>query len=519
MLVYESLSAAELEAIQAWIELYGDPDGCETTLRASLDYILRFWDKNKEDLFRMFSGKTILTKDITVNKALEEMEADISTMLYDGAGHTFFRSFDHWRYGLISWDLTCNLSGLMSSEALAQNIYTGSSFSIPVDDKHSIEVSNGCKLSRVLGKIAKTFNIEGYEEFRIAHSQCLNQKTLKGQLCLSIHPLDYMTMSDNECGWESCMSWRQPGDYRLGTIEMMNSPCVVVAYLKASEDMHICDDIYWNNKKWRQLFIVTPDMVSGIRQYPYANDEVSGICLKWLRNLAEDTMHWGPYCDTAVSICNNRNNTFAELDVNESYYVEVYTRHMYNDYSCNQTAFISKNFPTNYSLCTSGETECIRCGRDISDYDECDIDTSALSCEDCDYICRCYECGERISIDESIETPDGHRVCSCCYDEYYHTCAMCGETTRDSYQVYLATDDETLTSYSIDVCPDCVNSDKFIELFGKMQTVTARHRWWGQEAVLLENLTLEGLDYFDVWLAEDYEKFKSQIEARVKDKT
>ena len=75
---------------------------------------------------------------------------------------------------------------------------------------------------RVLSKIATAYNLPGFEDFRIAQSLVTNQANLKGYITLSIHPLDYMTMSDNNCGWDSCMSWQEEGCYRQGTVEMMN---------------------------------------------------------------------------------------------------------------------------------------------------------------------------------------------------------------------------------------------------------------------------------------------------------
>ena len=91
-----------------------------------------------------------------------------------------------------------------------------------------------------------------FEQMRIKHSQILNKKRLKGTLCLSIHPLDYITISDNNCDWDSCMTWTGddcPGEYRLGTLEMMNSPSVVVAYLDSKEPYHPLDDgRAWSNK-------------------------------------------------------------------------------------------------------------------------------------------------------------------------------------------------------------------------------------------------------------------------------
>ena len=95
-------------------------------------------------------------------------------------------------------------------------------------------------------------------------------------------------MSDNDCGWHTCMSWFHDGEFRLGTIEMMNSPYVVVTYLTAKEDMILTEDFYWNNKKWRELFIVTDKVISEIKSYPYVNRALTKYALNWLKDLAEN---------------------------------------------------------------------------------------------------------------------------------------------------------------------------------------------------------------------------------------
>lgn len=104
------------------------------------------------------------------------------------------------------------------------------------------------KALKQLNGILHFMDDDEFEEFRICQSMCTNTTALEGKLCLSIHPLDYMTMSDNACDWSSCMSWQEDGCYRMGTVEMMNSPCVIVAYLESSHPMYFSREATWNSK-------------------------------------------------------------------------------------------------------------------------------------------------------------------------------------------------------------------------------------------------------------------------------
>ena len=168
----------------------------------------------------------------------------------------FADAFFNWFYDLPSSERpSYNTLNLVNHRNLATNSYSiGEPFEVNLPDGKILKVQKGTKPLRVLAKMAQAFNLEGFEEFRLTHSRILNQKKMTGELCLSIHPMDFMTMSDNNSNWESCMSWSDYGCYRRGTVEMMNSECVVVAYLRAKEDMKVSEDLYWNNKKWRCWF-------------------------------------------------------------------------------------------------------------------------------------------------------------------------------------------------------------------------------------------------------------------------
>ena len=516
MNLYAKLPENDIAHITDYIEAYAGIDGDGISMKADLDYILRFWDKNKEDLFKIFGGKFILTKSISYTKPLDILEEEMNRVIrWDGPGRQYYEQFQQFVEQFEN-DTKWKLCELMYSHSLATNTYIGETFSFPNrDNTKKITVQSGCKVSKMLGKIASEYSLKGYEDFRIAHSMGLNQKQLKGELCISIHPLDYMTMSDNNSSWSSCMSWRETGDYRQGTVEMMNSPCVVVAYLKGTYDMSTVGSHEWNNKKWRQLFIVTPEFITGIRQYPYNSDELNGITLQWLRDLAQTNGAWGPYCDTAVIVKNNTTVPIASLD--KSVYFDVHTHFMYNDFYANHLSYVSESIPEDYALCFSGESECMKCGEDCSGYDTGDMEACALCCPDCEDIFYCSECGERVSSCDLIEI-DGSRVCHYCYENYYQTCILCEETHHENYsqQVYLREEphhDSNNVCYSIRICEDCLNSDKFIALFGKAETIPYG-RWNHKYVVDLKNLTLEGLEYFDVWSDTDYEDFKNAIMQR-----
>lgn len=469
------ITELEYKMMTKWRDWYGWQEAptqdCEVL---PIREILEEWENSKGDLFTLLGGNLILTKEVSFEKspnqlvdAMIEMynRHSIKATRIDRPGWIFRDNFAHWinenyplpHYGFFidipptkeeeeEENLRCRinsgLSLLISFATLSKNVYEGADFTITLPNGKPYTVRSGCKPMKPLGKIADAFGIGGFEDFRLCHSQVLNQKTLKGELSISIHPLDYWTMSDNDLGWESCMNWRDCGGYRQGTVEMMNSPSVVVAYLNASEPMHIGseDDMVWSNKKWRSLFIVDKDVILSIKSYPYANDNLTKTTMKWLKELAEQNLNWKYWQDEPEDY--KRNNHYRNpnsTDKNDvGFTFTFHSNNMYTDvgsanhfiyigenlYSKDIPGYVDKQIP-NYLYNYSGAAQCMSCGKTDPNIDsEC-----CLVCANCEQITYCQECGERIYPDDGYWLEGAH-LCECCYDNLAGTCEQC---ERDLY--------------------------------------------------------------------------------------
>ncbi len=494
-MLFNKLSDDDKEMISDYINYYAEcPSGQH---QASLEYILRYWDTEKSDyLWYLMGHEFILEKKINYTKNNTLMTESITDVL-KMEGHQFemeylnkiirpLRSSINWFGGARTdneqYLITCYyaLEKLMDPVTLAANLYDGVSLKIanPKDGNHPIPLNQGCKVARVLGKIADAYDLEGYEEFRLAHSRVLNDKKISGTLCLSIHPMDYMTMSDNNSDWESCMNWQNSGCYRQGTVEMMNSPMVVVGYLKSKDDMYVGTDHKWNNKRWRCLFLVTADFITSIMAYPYPHEELTVACVDWLRDLAMQNLGWRydddkptTYKSQGIDVVRSDGKinvitkgdwydhvglTLHGEDVTEDeiyHYIEknpdtcdakiarfcFETYLMYNDFSRTDhyayfnTAGILTDYaikcggPNKYSpiqnyVYYSGKSECMNCGNIDVDF----ADEGQLCCTNCDDYVVCEKCGERILQNEAY-VMDGYYYCECCFHEEVSCCDVCGE--------------------------------------------------------------------------------------------
>ena len=519
------LNESDKNMIANWVDNYaGGPYG---KTRAGVDKLLQFWNRDKVGLYHLFGDEFILSKNVTIEKPLSEMEDDMHHSVngwgeYQGM-EKFYRAFYDWYYGFSQ--RIYEMSYLMDMDCLVRNEYRGETFEIPMPEDKKLKVQAGTKPLRVLAKIAKAYNIEGFEDFRLAHSRILNQKKVTGELCLSIHPMDYMTMSDNECDWDSCMSWRNDGCYRRGTVEMMNSKYVVVAYLKAKEDMPVGEDRYWSNKKWRMLIIVDSDCIAGVKGYPYQNDELTQICLNWLAELAQTNKGWD-YCEKNIAY--DYDDVIRPEDGREDgYRVYFDTRYMYNDFdTCTHWIRIGKSAGHRIEIDYSGEANCMFCG-EVHGYEDED-EAMSLVCECCWDTAWCACCDSRYERSEMYSVDD-ELVCSWCFHEHVEDCAITGEAhlDNDMHRLYLSRDGEEpnyvddayvkVHMYSLrygehDSLLDELFPKRYVNKADSWHSVFhhGQHRWEDVYYVKIDECSEKGLAIFGIESPEDLKEYRGE---------
>lgn len=417
----------------------------------SIEEVLSTWNHNKERLFKIFGNKLILTKPFLYNKPEHEIERDIEEMKYrsndskygERKPRLFYEKFiefaNEFSYKR-QYEVRDRLYGLISSYGLKNNIYSGTTFLLEAPNGKTLVIERGCKATKALGKIAKAFDIPYFEDFRICHSQILNQKTIEGTLTLSIHPLDYMTMSDNDNGWSSCMSWISYGCYRQGTVEMMNSPNVVVAYL-SDKNMTLPDSEKWNSKKWRTLIVADENLISHIKNYPYDNRDLSQFAVNWLKELTTaatgNTYYESQFYDGTANV---------KLPNMPIFDIITVAGYMYNDFNCSDIghciAFSSQltqdNLETKFdkSNCLileySGPSMCMSCGATNIN---CDAEQN-LVCSDCEHMYYCANCDDEIS-GEPYWVEDSP-YCNYCYEEYTRGCYECETRIHEASAIHLS---------------------------------------------------------------------------------
>lgn len=419
-MLYEKLSKRDIQRFRTYVQCYAGSENCSPYRHMGpTEDVLRCWAINKERLYKMFGEKFILEQEVELVQPRREIEMNMINRMddsenpmyifkkavYRAAEEIFGAWTDEWYHIHSLFDINTLIDNHINFLPYNTKSYT---LSFP---KGEVKLIENAKTMKTLSKIADMLELsDAFEQFRLEHSMTLNRKMIKGTLCLSIHPLDYITMSDNANNWHSCMNWQEDGDYRVGTIEMMNSPSVVVAYLKSNDRILRYDDQEWNSKIWRTLLVITPEIGISVKGYPYQHPEATKASLEWLRQLALDNLGWefGPYQELDVEGCFTYNGV-------QGTRIDMHTNRMYNDFgSTLHYGYLADC--VDYVDCTySADATCIYCG-DFFDPDE----ERMVCCRNCADIYTdmyyCDECGERYHSDDMYWVEDT----PICYDCFHN---------------------------------------------------------------------------------------------------
>lgn len=486
----EKLTSEDRALIKRYMELYASTEGSV----CNLDTYLSFWAESKSKLYHLLGDNLMVKIPYSVKLDNEEMESLWIRKVYDETRRLVYcilelsseNCFDSI-YGNAIFDIETYTRELSDEfYKIVEQLYLpltwvsneinvkNSCFKVKLKNGKTFRVNDKMKPLKLMSKIVdiiaenrkeeteKIARIEAlkdrFEKLRLIHSRWVEEKHFEGTLVLSIHPLDFMTMSDNNSDWSSCMSWVRNGCYRVGTVEMMNSNNVICTYLESKNSSFTFDaenNLKWNNKKFRQLFYVTKDILLGGEPYPYENKEMTLTILNHLRELAKNNLHWkysfGPQLYKDMS----KMNHYGDIDYIRSRYISkrhkkiiFNTNGMYNDFlTKDKNWWCVRNKVENTKIISaSGKTMCACCGvPDILTERE-DIDWDYYEDEDGEEVCNLY-------------TKTSELLCHKCIDE--GSCSYCDKfvgknklTTFKKFWRYEYQDVE------VHLCPDCAEIQK-----------------------------------------------------------
>lgn len=294
--------------------------------------------------------------------------------------------------------------------------------------------------------------------FQDKASELIQENKISGELCLSIHPLDFLSASENVSRWRSCHAL--DGEYRAGNLSYMVDETTVICYLQSSDGAvyqlpNFPSSVPWNNKKWRCFLyfddIPYTDLVFAGRQYPM---QVDGILDKLKDYFQSKAKRLGLWDSSPVDFVNWTSTTVSNITlgddytlkpvINNSFYYlngHLYDSHRlikdapeslhYNDLlysSCYKPLYTYNKNGSGSTLLIGAPVNCLRCGhthittRDTFMCLDCELEYGD---SESDEYGRCDYCGRRRLVNDLISTNDGC-VCEDCAESHTQVCAGCG---------------------------------------------------------------------------------------------
>ena len=428
-------------------------------LEPNTDKLFADWLEAKRDFIEAFNGQLIyeMPEKISFELGSKEKELrleDLVSMIENRYGNGELADF-----------IRANKEGFFSNQVVAN--YQHGIVTIP----------KGMKLIRAF----KFFedNSMALEAMQNAASMIIQEDKVEGYLCLSVHPLDFLSTSENTHNWRSCHAL--DGEYRSGNLSHMVDSSTFICYLKSSRQEKLPNfpnDVPWNSKKWRVLFYMSDrwDMVFAGRQYPFSTEtgldyvknkifpkanlgEFSPWLSKKYRSFEEKGVYsnfahtYVPVVDGLIPLNELMVNEPGSLQFNDvlssSCYDALYA------YRQKESAFFKHMYVPQHKTTrfhVGGKCNCTRCG-------EYPIEiTSSFMCNECeleygdsedDMFAYCPCCGSRYFYDDGVWVNDDEEcVCPNCAATETTECDCCGERYYSQNIIFSRKHDKNL-------CPHC----------------------------------------------------------------
>ena len=138
-----------------------------------------------------------------------------------------------------------------------------------------IKCATGQKASRIIGKLCKKFGVDEHPRYNAVFAQladALNPLQMQKTAILSVHPCDFLEMSNKDNTWRSCHKLNG-GSYQAGCLSYMTDGVSMVFY---TVDEDVKKDFHKAPRRNRQMFFYSNNMLFQSRLYPGDSGEELG---------------------------------------------------------------------------------------------------------------------------------------------------------------------------------------------------------------------------------------------------
>ena len=443
-----------------------------------VDNLIEQWAKAKESFFNMMGEQLIYEHPEEVTFEMNEQDKIHSV-------EDFIREVE-WKYRY-----TKHIDALLEFLRSVKNNF----FKNEVPEKFScgnINIPKGMKINKAL-KFFFPDDKDNLTDIQNEVSRVIQKDKVKGILCISIHPLDFLSSSENTYKWRSCHAL--DGEYRAGNLSYMVDKSTVICYLRSTKDKqnlsNFPSNVPWNSKKWRMLLHFSEDMemMFAGRQYPFSSAQGMKMVKDILLKEAGFPFNWTDWDNTKIRTFSYNDGTNVQLDtdyleidgklkdirdvvkigsgalnfndvLNSTLYDPSYSFRLHKRSSFwGEDYFYKQTSEYNTVFIIGGSVKCLCCEQEdivIPETVRCISCEEIYGTEEMEDFIYCENCGRRMYYDNSIYVYDdgyysGFRVCPDCAEEY-DKCVVCG--------TYLTKDNSYVDEDGNVYCRDCYKEEK-----------------------------------------------------------
>ena len=435
--------------------------------RVNTDQLFADWEKNKKWFIDAFGGNYIYTypKLLTFELTPDQKHKKIVTFID--------KVQDYWDYYELADFISKNIDGFFENKVIADYLYG------------DITITTGSKLIRAFKYFVS--NEDMLKTIQDEASLIIQENKIEGYLRLSVHPLDFLSLSENTHKWRSCHAL--DGDFCAGNLSYMTDTSTIIAYLckeKVEQLPRFGPEVPWNSKYWRMLLHFSEDklMIFAGRQYPFYHKNImdmvlSVICSSGLaekaygKNIARllEAVKTTPWLNERITTMGeiisfkddplypcwqNRPPVAASDLITDTNNALEYNDVLYSTQYEPSYAFITETIfgriikEPDYQRVPSLEqarfnigkpVKCLCCnknpitrGQGIMICSECEREQKERTyCSLCDEIILRHDYPLHIS-------PDGEVYCERCYNNYVQICENCGKWMNDAQSSFRLND-------------------------------------------------------------------------------
>lgn len=416
-----------------------------------LEEVMETWEKNKRWFLNQFDEPIVKIK----SNITAEIDEETKRQTKDECARKIRRYMSK-----NSDDLPLEIRSAIEHYVIWE--LTVSEFFNNMIETEKAGVPKGMKAAKAIKKMFPEEPTEAQKahilKIQMIMSEFQQKNKIHGDLYLSVHPVDFLTISTNNHNWTSCHGLYHA--YSAGNIAYIQDQATCIAYLvtpgKEKVQINQKPELgLWNDKSWRMLIFMNEDcnIAAAGRHYPFEilsleeqamlklvptyqhNLRGQGLSKATLYNRLMDVEDKTPYwLDNEERQLHISGSLFAIKDfvtINDQrtseeprFYCDIlqsnaYTPRFYKRYTYYVPS--SSILPIRIGYLGCG---CLTCGKDAN----CES-FSLPFCKDCfedgdktnarEDWWVCEECGfqEHYSISEPLEDSHGHTYCGDCYRE------------------------------------------------------------------------------------------------------